>query len=105
MRRCHKCGQAYKEPAQPGFNNLCACGTALHACANCQHYVPKGKLWCLKPGMPEIRDPAAANRCNGFEFCSDHREGGSGPIGPRTTGGLDDGPDAARKRWEDLFRE
>lgn len=105
MRRCHKCGQGYRDPAQPGFNNLCGCGTALHACANCVHYVSKGKLRCSKPGMIEIRDPFAANRCDGFEFVIDHREGGNGPIGPRQEAPRDDGPDAARRRWDELFRK
>lgn len=105
MRRCHKCGQAYRDPAQPGYNNLCNCGAPLHCCANCLHYVPNGKkLWCLKPDMPVIRDPMAANRCDGFEFMQDGREGGVGPIGPRSEDLRPRDADSARRRWDDLFR-
>ncbi len=100
QRKCHHCGAVYKDAAAPGFNNLCACGASLHSCANCVHFVPRGKLWCLKPGVPVIRDPNASNRCEGFEFLMDHH-GGNAPA--RDPGAGQRGGDALQ-RWNDLFK-
>ncbi len=97
MKACHRCQSPWAEPGQPGFNNTCAsCGMALHACANCRFYVPKGQVRCLVPGTERILDFRAGNRCKAFEFLD-------GTLAPRQTAA--EGHDDPRAAFERLFKK
>lgn len=105
MRSCHRCGTPWTESWEPGFNNTCQrCGIALHACANCRHYVSRGAVRCMLPEAPRIRDPQAANDCRLFEFLQSSVSAEGGGAGG-TAGEREDGGHSARERWRRLFRE
>ena len=69
MKACHRCQTPWAELGPPGYNNTCAkCGMALHACANCRFYIPKGNVRCLVPGVEHLLDFRAGNKCKSFDF-------------------------------------
>lgn len=110
MKACHRCGAAWDEPGQPGFNNTCGkCGMPLHACSNCRNFVSRGAIRCMLPAAPQILDPKAANRCTYFDFSLE----AAAPVAaeaiqhsflgaPRS---LARDSAAARKRFNELFGE
>lgn len=71
MRRCHRCGEPWKESGQPGSREDCLkCGSSLHACANCRFFDAKALEWCGEPmARPEKpREPDKFNICSWFIF-------------------------------------
>ncbi len=86
---------------------------ALHACANCVHFVPRGQVRCLVPNVAIVQDPLGSNRCLHFDFARAgqiHQMPAGMPavaVAPRTTthfqpGKIND-PAAARRHFEQLF--
>lgn len=67
--RCQKCGhQQQAEAAMIGPLSTCdKCGTALHSCKHCQHFMPDTRFQCRKPIAAAITDKWAGNGCDLFE--------------------------------------
>jgi hypothetical protein len=109
MRACHACGAEWTEPDKPGFSAVCEkCGEYLHCCRNCRFYSPGHHNDCLEPGSEMVRDRAARNHCEWFQFADRDASGGRpdragaaraklerlfGPPGAKSGPGGADGPD------------
>ncbi|MDR1518582.1 MAG: hypothetical protein LBU23_00350 [Planctomycetota bacterium] len=71
MRKCHRCGEPWREKGSPGTREDCLkCGAALHVCANCRFYDAPSLEWCREP-MARAEKPRVAdlyNICTWFVF-------------------------------------
>ncbi len=76
---------------------------ALHACANCRHFVSKGQVRCMIPGTERVLDWRAGNRCKSFEFSN---VSGNMPKSPEETwiAKAAEGGGSARDVWNNLFK-
>jgi len=77
-KACHACGRAWVEKRSPGFREECACGAALHCCANCRFFDAALAVGCREPAAREQRprETDISNLCDFFVFserCADPR--------------------------------
>jgi hypothetical protein len=101
MKSCHRCQAPWDGPGAPGFNNTCSkCGMPLHSCMNCVQFVARGSVRCLVPHAEHVLDPGAGNRCSFFDFSPR-----SSATSERQAAAGDHGPDAARRKWSELFKD
>lgn len=77
MRRCHRCGEPWRDKGVPGSREDCLkCGSALHACANCRFYDGQALEWCREPmaRAEKPRTPDIFNVCSWFVFADPDEE-------------------------------
>jgi hypothetical protein len=87
MGTCHECGATITEAV--GFRDTCPqCQAYLHCCRNCRLYSPSAHNHCLSSTTDFVRDVAAANFCEEFDFTARARK--------------DEGT-AAKDRFDQLF--
>ncbi|MDR1535995.1 MAG: hypothetical protein LBU64_13030 [Planctomycetota bacterium] len=71
MRKCHRCGEPWREKGIPGTREDCLkCGASLHVCANCRFFDNAALEWCREP-MAREEKPLAfdkSNVCDWFVF-------------------------------------
>jgi hypothetical protein len=93
MKRCHACQHELELKTPPGRRDTCPyCSADLHVCFNCRHYSPTASQQCRIPDIEPVKDKKQANFCDEFFFRD---------IMPQTP---QSGPEAIKKKWEDLFR-
>jgi hypothetical protein len=93
MKACHSCGHPWTEQEAPGFSVTCErCGEFLHCCLNCKFHAPGMHNDCRESQADPVRDKAARNICEWFQFA----ESGS-------KGAAADSSASARARLEELF--
>lgn len=71
MKKCHHCGEPWREAGSPGSREDCLkCGYALHACGNCRFYDKDALEWCREPMARQEKpfDPVKFNSCSWFLF-------------------------------------
>jgi hypothetical protein len=69
------------------------CSSPLHCCLNCRFHDPSAHNECREVGTEPVRDRAAGNFCDSFEFCQGKRSGVGGGEAA-----------AARETLSDLFK-
>ncbi len=96
MPYCWKCKAPYTAMKKmPGFHDTCdTCHNYWHSCCNCQHFTGYPTARCLLPDTDAVHDFEGANFCDEFKLAET-------PPGQRNA----PGPDDARKRWNDLFKD
>jgi hypothetical protein len=77
MKRCHRCGEPWRDKGSPGRREDCLkCGAALHVCANCRFFDAKALEWCRET-QARMDKPLAvdsANVCDWFVFADPDEE-------------------------------
>ena len=121
MKRCHKCGEEWTRPGQPGFKETCPkCMSYLHACVNCKLYNPTADR-CSSVTAECTGDREGLNYCEEFQFRdqpnnANRRNGnartssgnGQKTLGLDPKGSREDAPprnSKARKKFDKLFNE
>jgi hypothetical protein len=88
MGTCHQCGATITEAVR--VRDVCGqCGAYLHCCLNCRLYSASAHNHCLSSTTDFVRDVAAGNFCDEFEFVARAK--------------ADQAREAAKKKFEDLF--
>ena len=68
-RHCHKCGEPWTLPGNPGRGEVCMkCRADLRCCLNCQSYDPRVAEQCRERRAELVLDKEAGNFCEYFEF-------------------------------------
>src|SRR5262245_19919469 len=95
VSRCAEC--ATKLPVGIDALGSCPqCGTALHACKQCTHFVPGRRFDCAEPVAERVVEKSARNECPAFSLrVTVERD--AAPGSPR--------PDEARRAFDSLFRK
>jgi hypothetical protein len=78
----------------PGVHDACdSCKSYWHSCCNCKSFTGYPTARCTIPDIEPVHDVEGSNFCEQFI------------LGEKTQNGADKkDPDAARKKWNDLFR-
>jgi len=77
MGTCHQCGATFTEAVR--YRETCPdCSAYLHCCLNCRLYSPSANNHCLSSTTEPVRDVAAANFCDEFEFVARAKAGEGG---------------------------
>ncbi|MBN95614.1 MAG: hypothetical protein CL928_16360 [Deltaproteobacteria bacterium] len=69
MHHCHQCEAEVRFERRVGRAHECsACSSPLHCCLNCRFHEPTAHNECREVGTELVRDRAAGNFCDAFEF-------------------------------------
>lgn len=95
--RCARCGNELTVAAASSPDGVCArCGSALHACAQCQHFDSSAAFECQKPIPARVSPKDARNTCVEYEpRTTVERETKSSSSASAPT---------ARQAFDDLFK-
>lgn len=101
-RQCPKCQAEWEVNGPVGFREECPeCAAFIHTCANCVHYEASTR-GCDIVNTEAVRDRQSVNFCEDFEFNP------GAPGSPARASRKPDpkqAADAARRRFENLFRD
>jgi hypothetical protein len=68
-RHCHKCGEAWTLPGNPGRGEVCMkCRMDLRVCMNCAHYDRNVTHQCRERRAEPVLEKEIGNFCEYFEF-------------------------------------
>ena len=74
MGSCHQCGTVIADKV--GVRDTCpTCHAFLHCCLNCRLYSASAHNHCLSSTTEYVRDVAAGNFCEEFDFTSNKKAG------------------------------
>jgi len=70
-RHCHKCGEPWTLPGNPGRGETCMkCRADLRVCLNCAHYDPHVAHQCRERRAEPVLEKEVGNFCEYFEFAA-----------------------------------
>ncbi|HXE41927.1 MAG TPA: hypothetical protein VN516_02795 [Candidatus Baltobacteraceae bacterium] len=68
-RHCHKCGEPWTLPGNPGRGEICMkCRADLRVCLNCTHYDRRVAHQCRERRAEPVLEKDVGNFCEYFEF-------------------------------------
>jgi hypothetical protein len=96
LSRCAQCGTVLTMLSQP-LAQCPKCAFELHSCKQCTYFDPSSRFECMQPVQERIAKKDARNDCKLYAI--------SVRLEKQTSTGTASTPDAARKAFDNLFKD
>ena len=96
VSRCGQCGTLLSSLSEP-LGQCPKCGFELHSCKQCTYFDPSKRFECMQPVPERIAKKDARNDCKFFSI--------SVRVEKQTSTGVASTPDAARRAFDNLFKD
>jgi len=96
VSRCAQCGTVLTMLSQP-IGQCSKCGFELHSCKQCTYFDPSSRFECMQPVQERIAKKDVRNECTFYAT--------SVRFEKQTSTGTASTPDAARKAFDNLFKD
>ena len=96
VSRCAQCGTLLNAVSEP-LGQCPKCGFELHSCKQCSYFDPAGRFECMQRIPERIARKDVRNECRFYSI--------SVRVEKQTSTGVASGPDAARRAFDNLFKD
>ena len=96
VSRCANCGTLLNLISEP-VGQCSKCGFELHSCKQCTYFDPSKRFECMQPVPERIAKKDARNDCKFYSI--------SVRVEKQTSTGVASTPDAARRAFDNLFKD
>ena len=96
VSRCGQCGTLLSSLSEP-LGQCSKCGFELHSCKQCTYFDPSKRFECMQPVPEWIAKKDVRNDCKLFAI--------SVRVEKQTSTGVASTPDAARRAFDNLFKD
>ena len=96
ISRCGQCGTVLNVSSQP-LGQCPKCGFELHSCKQCTYFDPSKRFECMQPVPERVAKKDARNECQFYSI--------SVRVEKQTSTGVASTPDAARRAFDNLFKD
>ena len=96
VSRCAQCGAVLTILSQP-VGQCSKCGFELHSCKQCTYFDPSSRFECMQPVQERVAKKDGRNDCEFYAI--------SVRLEKQTSSGTASTPDAARKAFDNLFKD
>jgi len=96
VSRCAQCGTVLQSITEP-VGQCSKCGFELHSCKQCTYFDPSKRFECMQPVPERIARKDVRNDCKFFAI--------SVRVEKQTSTGVASTPDAARRAFDNLFKD
>jgi hypothetical protein len=96
VSRCAQCGTLLNFLSEP-LGQCSKCGFELHSCKQCTYFDPSRRFECMQPVAERVTKKDARNECPSFSI--------SVRVEKQTSTGSASTPNAARKAFDNLFKD
>jgi len=96
VSRCAQCGTLLNSLSQP-LGQCSKCGFELHSCKQCTYFDPSKRFECMQPVPERVAKKDVRNECKFFSI--------SVRVEKQTSTGVASTPDAARRAFDNLFKD
>jgi hypothetical protein len=96
VSRCAQCGTLLTLTSEP-LGQCPKCAFELHSCKQCTYFDPSSRFECMQPVPERVAKKDVRNECNSYSI--------SVRVEKQTSTGVASTPDAARRAFDNLFKD